>query len=81
MKRKITSLILTLTMAVTIVGSIPAATYAAYNPGIAGFTYEDYWIPSYDGDAYEIVNNNDPEFLPSEMVTKSKVNIHKSNNV
>lgn len=40
---------------------------ANYQTTIEAFEYNDYYIPSYDGDPFEYVNNNDPEFDHNEM--------------
>lgn len=38
-----------------------------YETSIDACTYNNYYIPSYDGDPFEYVNNNDPVFEDSEM--------------
>lgn len=38
-----------------------------YISKIEAFSYKGYDIPAYDGDLYEVINNNEPKFLESEL--------------
>lgn len=69
MKKKLLNLLLVTAMAVGVSGFIPNEVEAGYDTEIQAFKYEDYYIPAYDGDIYEVVNNNDPLFDDDEMVT------------
>lgn len=71
MKRKFTSIIIVLLMTFTLVGTFPVSSYAEYATSIEGFEYGEYLIPAYDGDMYEVINGNDPEFAASEIVADS----------
>lgn len=44
----------------------PITAYAAYETNPGGIKYHDMNIPVYDGDGYEVIHGNDPEFDPSE---------------
>lgn len=70
MKKRILSLILGIAVALSVISAAPITSYAEYTTEIASFTYNDYTIPAYDGDHYEVVNGNDPNFTESEMVTE-----------
>lgn len=74
MKNRIISIALSFIMVFTTLGVFPATSYAAYSSQIDSFIYDSYEIPAYDGDAYEIVNENDPEFSLTELVTESYEN-------
>lgn len=43
------------------------ASAGEYTTEIEGFTYNGYYIPAYDGDAYEYVNDNNPCFSMEEL--------------
>ena len=70
MSKKILSMFISLTLVLSIVGFNPTVSYAGYSTDIDAFTYDDFYIPAYDGDNYEYVNGSDPEFTAAEMVTK-----------
>ena len=47
---------------------MPLSVFAAvFTTKIAAFTYKGYNIPAYDGDLYEVINNNVPTFDSSEL--------------
>lgn len=69
MRKKITNLLLASVLALGLSGVVTINAQAGYDSSIDAFTYEDYYIPAYDGDIYEVVNNNDPLFDDDEMVT------------
>lgn len=46
---------------------MPSSAYAAYTQTIAAFEYNGYLIPAYDGDIYEVINGNHPQFTASEL--------------
>lgn len=68
-KKKFISVISVLAVIFSAVFVFPSNAAAKYQTTIPAFTYGVFSIPAYDGDPYEIVNNNDPEFTKSEMVT------------
>ncbi|MEA4922044.1 MAG: DNA/RNA non-specific endonuclease [Eubacteriaceae bacterium] len=65
--KRIGTLLLATVMLCTVVGMAPA--YAAYQSGVAAFTYKGYNIPKYDGDSYEAVHSNDPTFTDAEKAS------------
>lgn len=69
MKNKIISLGLILSLVLSLVSFNSTAAFAAYQNSISAFTFEGYSIPAYDGDMYEVVNGNDPEFTAAEKTT------------
>ena len=71
MKKRILSFILSLTVLLSINGVNFYNAAAAYENTISSFYFNGYFIPAYDGDHYEIVNNNDPNFTSSEKITTS----------
>lgn len=66
MKKRIVSLILSLTVLLSINGVNFYNVSAAYENNISSFYFNGYFIPAYDGDHYEVVNNNDPNFTNAE---------------
>ena len=47
--------------------SFPFYAYAQYVDTVEGFTYNGYVIPSFDGDIYEVIENNEPHFNSQEL--------------
>jgi len=47
---------------------VPALTASAkYVTGVDAFSYEGWAIPAYDGDSFEVLNNNTPKFKDSQF--------------
>ncbi len=65
MKKKLSAVLALLIVAITF--SMPFYAYAAYEDSIKAFSYGDYLIPAYDGDLYEILDNNEPHFKTDEL--------------
>lgn len=74
MKKRVCSLLISFVMVFTAVGTVPTIVFAGHNSGIGSFSFDGYIIPAYDGDAYEFVNGNDPEFGTTEFVNESYEN-------
>lgn len=66
MKRFI-SFIVSISVIVSALG-VPMSVFASsFATTIGAFEYNGYCIPAYDGDAYEIINENSPEFTSSQL--------------
>lgn len=71
MKKRLFSFLVAIITVFATVNVTPFASSANYTSSIGGFYYDEYYIPKYDGDIYETVNGNDPEFSLEEKVTTS----------
>ena len=65
MKKKLSVIIALIIVAVSF--SLPFNAYAEFADTVKGFTYNNYVIPAYDGDIYEVINSNEPAFDASEL--------------
>ena len=46
---------------------LPFCAFAEYRDTIAALSYNGYEIPAYDGDIYEVIENNEPHFTSAEL--------------
>lgn len=69
--RHITILIITISLSTT-----PAL--AAFSGGVEAFEYGELSIPAYDGDAYEVINDNDPTFTEAEKASRESYEVYSN---
>lgn len=70
MKKRILSLMISSVMMMSLTCASPINVQASFDAGVDAISYGEYEIPAYDGDIYEVVNDNDPLFAEDELVTK-----------